>query len=80
MVKAVANKFSLKVAAQKSLKNTVVQIIVAGLALLISNPQIIWAIIGNWKEMTVGTVILLILNALYNWLKNFTKIPLIASK
>ena len=63
-------QFSWIIAAQKALKNTLTPNIVAIVALILTNPGILGAILGNWKDMTVLEIALYVANLVINWMKN----------
>jgi hypothetical protein len=40
------------------------------LGILVAYPQLLLNLLGKWKEMTLGAVVVYLLNVLLNWLKN----------
>lgn len=63
-------KFSWVLSFQKAAINAVKQGLLILLSLVIANPELILKLLGSWKDMTVGAVILYLGNVFYNWLKN----------
>ena len=66
--------YSPVVGVQKAITKTIWQTIAAAIAIVIAfgiaNPAIIATILGSWANLTVLEVVMLILNFIYNWLKN----------
>jgi hypothetical protein len=70
MTETKVETYSPVIGAQKAGKNFFVQILIWGLGLLLTYPDIILKLLGQWKEMTLGAVVIYLLNYAYNWLQN----------
>lgn len=63
-------KFSWITALQKAGINTGKQMLIWLLGLFLANPGLVLGLLGSWKDMTIGGVIVFLGNLLYNYLKN----------
>ena len=63
-------KYSLLVGLQKAGIGSIKQLLVWVLGILVAYPQLLLNLLGKWKEMTLGAVVVYLLNVLLNWLKN----------
>lgn len=55
---------------QKAGKNSLIQLLIWGLSMLIAYPDIILRFLGNYQTMTLGAAVIVALNFVKNWLDN----------